>query len=233
MVVIEGPMRRAFSIFLGLAALAACAPSVPDSAQGVGFGSYAEYQAAREAELSGQPLVTGPVISDERTGPRPVTVAEGAPVDLNNPGISDEQEFAAVSNRETIESDAERIARQREARVVIEPESLPTRPGNSAPNIVEYALATTNSVGQSVYTRVGASRSRAERNCARYNSPDRAQQAFLQNGGPSRDREGLDPDGDGFACAWNPAPFRAARGASAPQSEAGSIASEALSAIGQ
>ena len=26
-----------------------------------------------------------------------------------------------------------------------------------------------------------------------------------------RDRMGLDPDGDGFACAWDPAPFRLAR----------------------
>ncbi|MEM0947444.1 MAG: hypothetical protein AAGK37_08575 [Pseudomonadota bacterium] len=231
-------MKRVIPICLGLAALAACAPSVPDSAAGIGFGSYADYQAAREAELAGQPLVTGPVVSSETTGtvatgPRPVTVATGAPVDLNNPGISDEQEFNAVSGRETIESDAERIARQREARVVIEPQALPTRSGASGPNIVEYALATTNAVGQPVYSRVGASQSRSARNCARYNSPDRAQQAFLAGGGPSRDREGLDPDGDGFACSWNPEPFRAARGGAGRQGDAGAIATEALTAIGQ
>ena len=44
--------------------------------------------------------------------------------------------------------------------------------------------------------------------CARYGSPDLAQQAFLAAGGPDRDRRGLDPDGDGFACAWDPRPFR-------------------------
>ncbi len=228
-------MKRVLPCLLGVAALAACAPSVPNSAQGVGFGSYAEFQAAREAELSGQPLVSGPVISSEavETGPRPVTVAVGEQVNLNNPGISDEQEFAAVSGRETIESDAERIARQREARVVIEPQSLPTRPSNAGPNIVAYALSTTNSVGQPIYNRAGASQSRAERNCARYASPDRAQEAFLAGGGPARDREGLDPDGDGFACSWNPAPFRAARGAGQVQGGASSIASDALTAIGQ
>ena len=38
----------------------------------------------------------------------------------------------------------------------------------------------------------------------------RAQIDFLAKGGPERDRLGVDPDGDGYACAWNPAPFRAA-----------------------
>ncbi len=229
-------MTRTMTVLACLAALAGCTTNVPNSAQGVGFTSIEEYQtarAAREAELSGQPLVSGPVISTEATGPRPVTVAEGGTVDLNNPGISDEQEFTAVSGRETIESDAERIARQREARVVIQPEALPSRPGNTGPNIVAFALATTNSVGQPVYSRGGTSAARSTRNCARYASPDRAQEAFLAGGGPERDRDGLDPDGDGFACAWNPAPFRAARGAARPRNESESIASDALEAIGQ
>ena len=41
-------------------------------------------------------------------------------------------------------------------------------------------------------------------------APTPAQQAFLEAGGPERDRKGLDPDGDGYACAWDPTPFRAA-----------------------
>ncbi len=49
-----------------------------------------------------------------------------------------------------------------------------------------------------------------ERNCAKYGSPDLAQMAFLSKGGPKRDRMGLDPDGDGYACSWDPAPFRQA-----------------------
>ena len=39
---------------------------------------------------------------------------------------------------------------------------------------------------------------------------DVAQEAFLAQGGPQSDRKGLDPDGDGFACDWDPRPFRAA-----------------------
>ena len=34
--------------------------------------------------------------------------------------------------------------------------------------------------------------------------------AFLEAGGPKRDRKALDPDGDGYACGWDPAPYRRA-----------------------
>lgn len=43
-------------------------------------------------------------------------------------------------------------------------------------------------------------------NCAAFAAPAAAQQTFLANGGPQRDPLGLDPDGDGRACAWTPAP---------------------------
>ncbi|CAN0586593.1 unnamed protein product, partial [Ectocarpus sp. 12 AP-2014] len=39
---------------------------------------------------------------------------------------------------------------------------------------------------------------------------DQAQIAFLEAGGPEKDRNGMDPDGDGFACNWDPTPFRRA-----------------------
>ena len=91
---------------------------------------------------------------------------------------------------------------------VIQPTALPTR-SQSGPNIVEFALSSTNQKGESVYRRSGLSgEARALRNCSEYASADLAQQDFLRRGGPRRDRLGLDPDGDGFACAWDPAPFR-------------------------
>ena len=43
-------------------------------------------------------------------------------------------------------------------------------------------------------------------------SPDQAQIDFLSKGGPERDRLSLDPDGDGYACGWDPRPFRKAVG---------------------
>ena len=131
---------------------------------------------------------------------------------VNSGGISDEQDFNAVASRETIESDAARIAANKAAYTEVQPTALPERTGGDTASIVEFALSTTNSVGQSQYKRAGVfAQSRFDRNCAKYPSPDKAQEAFLKAGGPKRDPKGLDPDGDGFACYWDPAPFRSAK----------------------
>ena len=130
---------------------------------------------------------------------------------MSNPGISDENDFAAVSRRETIQSDAERIALNKAQYLVVQPTDLPERAGSDQPNIVSYALQTSNPRGNRVYTRAGINmQARMQRNCAEYPSADQAQIAFLARGGPKRDRLGLDPDGDGYACNWDPAPFRSA-----------------------
>ena len=214
-------MKR-LALALSALALAACAPSVPDS--GVGFNDYDAYRTARaqrEQILTGQaPFISGPQpISTEAVGAPltattvPTTTAASTVPLANNPGISDEQNFDAVSARETIESDAERLARLRAEYQVIQPEALPQREGGAGPNIVAFALSTTNSVGQPVYRRSAFNAdSRFKRACARYATADEAQRAFLSRGGPEEDRLGVDPDGDGFACFWDPSPFRAARG---------------------
>lgn len=124
--------------------------------------------------------------------------------------ISDEQDFEAVSARETIESDAERIARNRADYVIVQPGDLPQRPGDTGPNIVEFALATNHAPGVQLYKRSGLGLRDQNAACAKYASPDKAQQDFLSKGGPERDRMGVDPDGDGFACSWDPRPFRTA-----------------------
>jgi len=135
------------------------------------------------------------------------------PVLTNNPGISDEQDFDAVASRESIQSDAERRAAQAAAREVIEPTALPTRSSTAGPNIVEYAINAPNVRGQEWYSRsLLSGQARMQRNCAKYNTPDAAQRDFLARGGPERDRLGIDPDGDGFACGWDPAPFKLAAG---------------------
>ncbi|MBU2357742.1 MAG: hypothetical protein KKB02_02215 [Alphaproteobacteria bacterium] len=158
-----------------------------------------------------QPMDTG---SDPlRTQGVDASPANAAPIIANNPGLSDEQSFEAVSNRESIESDAERRARQAAARQVVMPSALPTRPADTGPNIVEYALNAPNKMGQEWYSRsIFAGKGKFERNCAAYNSPDAAQRDFLARGGPDKDPRGLDPDGDGFACGWDPAPFLLAAG---------------------
>ncbi len=81
----------------------------------------------------------------------------------------------------------------------------------SGPNLAAYALSVSNRPGQSVYKRGGIHLTSTDKACAKYISADQAQIAFLSSGGPQRDKLNLDPDGDGFACGWDPTPFQAAR----------------------
>ncbi len=230
-------MEKGFSMrfFIPVAAalvVAACVPE--DTNSGVGFNNYDSYEqqrARREAQLRQQAVPAQGAISDETVQtsaatqtppamqtppaaprPQPASSRTSTPTSNSNTGISDEQDFDAVASRETIESDRERLERQRAEYVVIEPTAVPTGGHYSGPNIVKYALSTTNNVGQALYSRSKIfAQSRYNRNCQKFPSPDKAQEAFLKSGGPKRDPKGLDPDGDGFACSWDPAPFRTAR----------------------
>ena len=130
---------------------------------------------------------------------------------ISNTGISDEQDFEAVSNRRSIDDDAARIEQNRQTYEVVAPTAVPQRGADGQPNIVQYALSTSNPVGTQLYSRAGFNlQAKAERNCAQFTSPDQAQIEFLSSGGPQRDRKGLDPDGDGYACGWDPSAFRSA-----------------------
>ena len=81
----------------------------------------------------------------------------------------------------------------------------------SGPNLFVYALSTRHAVGETRYSRRNPFRWRRwEAACAQHPHQDLAQEAFLAAGGPEDDPENLDPDGDGYACWWDPAPFRQA-----------------------
>jgi len=126
-------------------------------------------------------------------------------------GVSNENNFGSVSGERSIDDDAALIASNRQQRQVVQPTALPTRSASSQPNIVAYALQTDNPGGNRIYSRTGISLvSKSKRNCAKFASPDQAQISFLENGGPQKDRQALDPDGDGYACSWDPSPFRQA-----------------------
>ena len=106
-----------------------------------------------------------------------------APVQLENPGISDENDFAAVDSRRSIEDDAARRQQIASQYQVVEETALPQRQG-SGPNIVQYALQSSNPLGNQMYRRNGlASRAKHERNCRSYPSADQAQIDFLARGG--------------------------------------------------
>ncbi len=205
------------------------------------YAEYQKQQAARDAALRGDAVPAPQSVSSEplsatsnggagsdvaaetaatlaatraNSGQAPVDASPNnpPPVQLNNPGISDENDFGAVSAERTIQDDAARQAALKQNYTQIQPTALPSRAGSAGPNIVAYALAASNGVGTSIYKRSGFNaQARYQKNCAKYASPDLAQEAFLAGGGPQKDKHGLDPDGDGFACAWDPAPFRAAK----------------------
>ncbi|MDV4146041.1 MULTISPECIES: hypothetical protein [Shimia] len=136
-----------------------------------------------------------------------------APTLMDNPGISDENDFEAVGSRRSIQDDAARLQANRDSYQVIQPTAVPKRT-DTGPNIVAYALSLTHPVGTKMYRRINLlPKSHTAKACAGFPSSNDAQAAFLASGGPKRDRKGLDPDGDGYACGWNPEPYRrAARG---------------------
>ncbi|MFN3662896.1 hypothetical protein [Yoonia sp.] len=228
-------MKNGPILLVGALLLAACTDT--DYRQrGVGFDdrSFEMERARREAALSGpsgaftppapvQTMPTGGAISASELsaagiGGTGIGGAGGGMIGTpppaptgSNTGISDEQSFDAVAGRETIESDAQRRQAQIAAQQQVAPQPLPDRPVATGPNIVEYALNAPNVKGQAWYSRSMLSgQSRFQRNCAAYATADDAQRDFLARGGPERDRLGLDPDGDGFACGWDPAPFQRA-----------------------
>ena len=202
------------ALTLSVLALAACQPSVPNSGE-----SYGDYMARRDGGSYGSviagPAVTSQPIGATSSGARPradtfagIASVNGEAVHYTPGGVSDEQNFDAVSQRETIQSDAERLRRQREQYVVVQPTALPQRT-SSGPNIVQYALQTSHNPGTQMFSRSSFLRFKTlDMACGAFTSADLAQEEFLRQGGPERDKLGVDPDGDGFACGWDPRPFR-------------------------
>ncbi len=172
----------------------------PLSAQGTVGGA----PTGDASDIANQTAIALANTSDQETRVAPLTAS-------TNTGISDEQDFEAVSNRRSIDADAARIEQNRQTYEVVAPTAVPERGSDGQPNIVQYALNTSNPVGTQLYSRAGFNlQAKAQRNCAQFASPDQAQIEFLSSGGPQRDRKGLDPDGDGYACGWDPSPFRSA-----------------------
>ncbi len=158
------------------------------------------------SSMGGEPLPPG--VQQAPPGVSTATAAPGVgrPLDTDTLNLLqttlEEQKIdAAVAER--------KLAADRAQLVIVQPGALPDRV--EGVNVALFAQQTSNAVGERLYKRGGNSLSAAAA-CRRFKHPDDAQRAFLANGGPQDDRGGLDPDGDGFACAWDPAPFRQLRG---------------------
>jgi hypothetical protein len=139
-----------------------------------------------------------------------VTACPGCPpINPNGTPLDDDSLNLTLYTIEQQKVDA-RLAQQQldaaRAKLVVDrPGSVPQ--GVAGVNIALYAQQSGNAVGERVYARRGGGGGA----CGRYPNADAAQRAFLAAGGPASDSLGLDPDGDGFACKWDPTPYRQLR----------------------
>ena len=211
---------------LGVAlALTACDVPVPDSGVGFDNGNFKPRISDEPLNAATTTLQPAESVSSETLDvleatarPQPAAAetdfveaspSNPAPVRVENSGISDENDFAAVDARRSIEDDAQRRQQIAAQYQQVEATDLPERDGGAGPNIVEHAVLSKNPLGNRIYRRIGLNAAnRFARNCRAYPSSDQAQIDFLSRGGPERDPRGLDPDGDGYACAWDPTPFQ-------------------------
>lgn len=185
--------------------LAGCDAQGPNLSAGVGFGDYQTYLAEREAALRGTapapvaPASASPVpnASVGAIQPAPISVAPIAPAPADGAPLS------AIPGLTSATAPVP-------APVAISPAATPPATA-AAPNLAAYALQAQNRLGQPVWPRGGLALTNHDRACARFVSSDQAQMDFLRRGGPERDPRNLDPDGDGFACAWDPTPFQSVR----------------------
>lgn len=195
-------MRGLLATVLVAGFLAGCSTEIPND-QDQYFDNITPDPAALQIERqrlsdteTGGETVQLPVDAAGNTLPAPVVGTENA-------AISNTQDFKVVKEQETIASDAAKLAALRQSYQIIEPEPLPQRKDDT--NLPAYALSQKQAIGKKTYSRSNNSQS----GCGRYrNDPDGAQRAFLEAGGPQKDRRNLDSDGDGFACSWNPNAYR-------------------------
>lgn len=168
-------------LILSVLAVAAC------QSYGTPGTPYGDYKIERER-----------VLMDD--GVPPATIPVGLPAQSPTP--------------ELIEPMPRRKAVPAEAQVVpvgpLTASGKPVYSGSSG--LKRYAADSTHLVGVQVYPRDAVVTRDflvlVEQRCSRFYSTNAAQLAFLAQGGPQVDRMGLDPDGDGYVCGWDPSEWR-------------------------
>jgi len=216
----KGRLSMRLSVVFVCGALAACtsAVTVPDA--GVVEVPQAGTASSYGGVYGGDSFTTtiensldqGPVTSPTPVPtPLPSNVAAAGSPDGTGAALDDDRINLMQWTLEQQKVDAaiaeQNLAEARSQLVVVQPGPLPPRVDGV--NIALFAKQSTNAVGQSIYPRSAGAKVAGLGNCGRFRDADAAQRAFLAGGGPARDRYGVDPDGDGFACQWNPAPYRA------------------------
>ena len=101
---------------------------------------------------------------------------------------------------------AKKLSEARDQRMIVD-----TDPNSELPkgvNIASFARSTKNDKGEKIYARNLFHSLDHWTECNSFRTSDSAQRFLLNNGGPELDSRNLDPDGDGFACNWNPSVYR-------------------------
>ncbi len=203
----KGEVSMRFLAILILGALAGCTSSVtvPD-------GNVVEVPASGGASTFGGGDYGGSTLANGDPASSGALLANGDPA-ANGPALDDDKINLMQWTLEQQKIDAaiaeRNLANARSQLVIVQPGPLPNHP--EGVNIALFAQQTTNQVGQSIYPRSVGARIGGVGNCGRFRDADAAQRAFLAGGGPQSDRYGIDPDGDGFACKWDPTPYRELR----------------------
>jgi len=173
-----------------------------------GGATTARTQPGQPADVTGGGTGTQAV-----AGALPATPGTGAMPGAEDIGIDPNSESInlSLSTQEEQKRQREAAERRRQAAqsqlVVIDPEPVPQQDINA--NVVAFARETSHPVGTKVYNRpVFRNRMQSASVCRRFESNEEAQRQFLANGGPNTDRYNLDPDGDGFACDFDPEKYR-------------------------
>lgn len=214
-------VTRALMAVAASAALLACGPGpVPnDVASGVGFGDYQDYQLRQQALRNGQPQTVLPP-GDGAPGTFATASSAQQSVTPADPRQPQGRDIASIASAALDEVEGTRAITGSGEDFVAPP--LPSNVAVLGANVVAFALTTTHPVGERVWQRFPLRLGRPEVRCSDFRTTDLAQDWFLTNGGPERDRANLDRDGDGYACNWDPERYRAeARAARAPQAGIG------------
>ncbi len=183
---------------------------------------YDEYRAAREMALTGQ----GPV---PQTVPKARPFAAPTAEEIKSPTAYQRYASGRATGRTVaagaatgggyydpdtgrkLPSNTAPVAR-RAAAAPAAPAAIPPAHVNDSPDtdaLSRYAATQRHRPGTTVFARSGAGTdATAARACARHPNADAAQLMFLSSGGPQQDPMGMDPDGDGYVCGWDPTHYR-------------------------
>ncbi|ABD54137.1 hypothetical protein Jann_1220 [Jannaschia sp. CCS1] len=188
-------------LVLACMALAACASPPNDISPGQQTLDQQGLQ-GRQAALNGQ--ISTEVIGPERSG---VEIGAGASGDVT---FLDPTNLTAIAEGAIAESEAQSTGGVFDS---VQPQQASdVRPPPLIPRVAAFALRTTHQPGQQQWRRNPFRRDGGSL-CAQFETRDEAQDRFLRDGGPERDPNGMDPDGDGFVCGFDPTALRASANA--------------------